>query len=659
MTDNEEKRICVKFLQNLKVKGKQYPMFEESFSALQNYAATKGLEDEDIDLLVTVIMKTDLGATKLVSLIKCLVPKYKLSKDIVNSIVAWCLSSIDKIPITVSTIILQWIIGILDNHLIDKRVVNIFYSVFFHIMLRKEKVEKHIARLIYVLAKPEDVTRRDVIRLLNLQQKYSKPQKHISILLSLFKSYKPELVPEKIQSVNVESVWKSIPESLQLMLEDAKIRSEIQQREEQNVKYINWNKFEGKKKAPPLLPSVGYFSIGSNIFKEKDVKSIFDIFSTEDLGKWNLSVELPCNAVSLLSNSAGYHLLTFADFQYQSRFSYNLYNTLMRALILENEVFSMEEINMLLDMTIEFSRYMQQGIPVVNRFLDEYLYLNSGEYELKLLALIQWMTSVSISDLQERILVHMKNMFYQSTVITKCEIIRTLKLLIINLFVTQGFEECCQNTPALFLGQAAMDNLKEIIPILTKTSEDIIISGLNTHSYNILLLSEALSFYEEICLLESRSNTVLSFTLAPPALIYGSFITKSYAILSRICKLLLRYHERCLQFQNTHDFFKNAMDTISVYAEDIIGTLWYDESFQEHSNKRFFKHLSKRVVNDLKDCNLNCHLNVSNHYAFLPYKCILSKSGLNIETKEDAMEVALHYYPAIYKFLTTFQNTLQ
>ena len=39
---------------------------------------------------------------------------------------------------------------------------------------------------------------------------------------------------------------------------------------------------------------------------------------------------MPSNAVSLLANTAGYHFLTFASFQYQSRFSYNLYNTLQR-----------------------------------------------------------------------------------------------------------------------------------------------------------------------------------------------------------------------------------------------------------------------------------------------------------------------------------------
>lgn len=45
------------------------------------------------------------------------------------------------------------------------------------------------------------------------------------ILHSLFKSYKPEHVPEKILSTNVESAWKKMPESLRLDLQEAAKRS--------------------------------------------------------------------------------------------------------------------------------------------------------------------------------------------------------------------------------------------------------------------------------------------------------------------------------------------------------------------------------------------------------------------------------------------------
>lgn len=64
------------------------------------------------------------------------------------------------------------------------------------------------------------------------------------IYFRLFKSYKPELVPEKIQSINTESVWKPIPEGLRLMFQDAKTRLEIQQTQDLHLEYFNWNTFE-------------------------------------------------------------------------------------------------------------------------------------------------------------------------------------------------------------------------------------------------------------------------------------------------------------------------------------------------------------------------------------------------------------------------------
>ncbi|XP_076624927.1 centromere protein I [Colletes latitarsis] len=656
---NEERNICLENLKKLKLKGKGYQDFEELLNTLQVYATSQGLENEDINLLADIIINSDLSATKEVGLIKCLVPRYKVPENTFKLITTWCLTSVNDLPISVSIAVIQWIVGLWNYQLVDQKVINMYYTVFFYVMLKKEKLDRHIARLIYVLTKPDDVTRRDVSRLLVLQKKYSKPQVHITALLSLFKTYKPELVPETTRSVNIESVWKPIPEILQKMFQNAKDRLESQEREDMHLQSYDWTKFQKMrtKKTIPLVPSVNYFRIGSSIFKEKDTKSIFDISSMEELGSLHFSMELPCNAISLLVNTAGYHLLTFSDFHYQSRFSYNLYNTLIRAFILENEKFPDEEINALLDMTAEFSRYMQQGIPVVNRFLDEYFYFNTGEYRSKLLILLQWMTSASISDLQEKILIYVQNMYYESSLTEKCEIIRTLKILITNLFVNEGFEECSQETPTPFLGQIPMNNLRDVVLIFTKFFQDLIVSGLNIHSYHTLLLSEALLFYNQICTLENRSS-IQFFTVAPPAVIYGSFVSKSCTILSMTCSLLLRYHDMSLHFiKRTPDaLLEKRIETVSVYIEDIFGVLWHDELFTKQRKKYFLKNLPHEILKEFEHCKINNHLNILHHYAVLPYKYALKTAGLDICTKEDAMNVALQYFPTVHKFLTTFQT---
>nr|XP_050867270.1 centromere protein I-like [Vespula vulgaris] len=657
--DSEDAKLSSKFLNNLKEKGKSFNGFNDGLKILQRKATTKGLSNEDIEKLINIIIHVDFGAVKHILLIKCLVPIYKISDKALKLMITWCLSCLDDLKITVAIIIMQWIVGLWEYGLADKKIISMYYDVFFHWMLRKEKLEKHIAQVIYILTKPEDVTRRNVSRILFLHKKHSNRQKHTTALLSLFKTYKPELVPERIETMNIESVWRPIPEILRIALKDAKDRTEMQQNLNEITEHFNWNisKFS-KKKEKLLLPSVGYFHIGSSIFKEKDAKSIFDVYSINELGQHYSSIELPCNAISLLVNMAGYHLLTYADFHFQSRFSYNLYNTLRRAFILERGKFSKTEMEKILDMTVEFSKYMQQGILVVNLFIDEYLYLNSREHDIKILELLQWMTCISITEVQQTILPHLKNMFYESSITLKCKIIETCRILITNIFINQGFDECCQKVPAPFLGQAPTDKITDIISILIKISKDLIITGLNAHSYNILLLSESLTFYEVLFELESRSY-ISSWAIAPAPVIYAAFATKNCALVNRICALILRYLEMAetLKQQNMDDFNEN-IETISIYITDIAGAFWYNKAFSSQHDY-FFK---SPALEEFGNCNFNLQLNITNHYATLPYKHVITKEflkGVKITTKEDAINVAEQYYPAVREFLKQVIPELQ
>lgn len=143
------------------------------------------------------------------------------------------------------------------------------------------------------------------------------------------------------------------------------------------------------------------------------------------------------------------------------------------AFILENGKFSKEEMDRFLSMTIEFSRYMQEEILVVKLFFDEYLYYNTGEHLPKLLNLLQWMTSVSVAgnykvvlskyffarnittllilDLQENILIHVHNIFYESSLPMKCEIIKCLQKLITNLVRIHNISTICITFPLYLL----------------------------------------------------------------------------------------------------------------------------------------------------------------------------------------------------------------
>lgn len=91
----------------------------------------------------------------------------------------------------------------------------------------------------------------------------------------------------------------------------------------------------------------------------------------------------------------------------------------------------------------------------------------------------------------------------ESPLPSKIEIIRTLKDLVTNLFVNEGEESA-----ALFLRQhARMEKFEEAIEIVARLAENLIVFGLTVHSMNLLLLAEALSFYEAVSVFQSSNNS--------------------------------------------------------------------------------------------------------------------------------------------------------
>ncbi|XP_015122463.1 centromere protein I [Diachasma alloeum] len=658
MSNDDRKAGALRRLKELKTtKGKRAVGTEEAITILKDEAATRGLETEDIESIVDVIASTDLRAGLCVPLIHCLIPRKKIPEKIVESVINFWLHKWNDLPITVASTVLQWLTGLWEYQLVDRQTINVYYDCFFHNMLKKERLESPTAKLVYLLTKPEDVTRRQVTRLLRLQDKYTKPPKHLSALLSLFKSYKPELVPEKIPSLNLESVWKPIPEVFRLGFEDAKSRSS--QTVVQGQEHFDWNpmKLSKGKTTEQLLPSIRYFQMGSSIYRDKTTKSIFDLSNIVDVGRYYFSVELPTNATSLLANTAGYHFLTFANFEYQSRFSHNLYNTLRWAFILECSRFSKAQKTQLLEMTIEFCRYMQQGNPVVLRFLLEYLPYESAEYRPHLLGLLEWCTQISVTDLQENLAPHLEEIFLESSLPQRCQIIRSLRKFLRNIFVNQNFGIGeVQSSP--FLGQKPTSELTDLLPPTLAIAENLILRGLNASCNDLLILNEALGFYEEVHMLVESSETP-GLILAPPAVIYGTFCSRSCALISKVCGLLLKYRETCMELMRmgVRGEFAEEVERLLGYGNDLGNALWNSRVF---SGRRggFFRGMAEGIEELLPEDADGRH-DIMRHIAFLPYIYTLGQTGLDISSKEAALVMAQQYFPNISEFIEQFDQPFE
>ncbi|KAL7306327.1 hypothetical protein TKK_0001754 [Trichogramma kaykai] len=636
---------CSQFLQKIKEKGKKHPEFRENVATVQEAALSKGLEDRVLKKAIKTLINSDLKANDSIALIKCLIPRDKISDEEVKVLIIWFLS----IPSSVTTLntLVQWFIGCWEYQLINRDAMYIFYDSLFYVMLKQESLESRLAQLIYLMTKPEDVTRRQVTRLLSLSKYHRKPKKHIIALLSLFKSYKPEYVPEKIETINIQSTWRPIPEVLSSGFAEARDRIITQKVKDGEDFGCDWSRFnipKAKKNQEPLLPSVGYFNIGSSILKNKNEKLIFDVSSMSQIGKYHSLLKLPCNATSMLTNSIGYHLLIYTDLEYQQRFMHNLYYTLWKSFIFENGRYSCEEMDSLLNMTLDFFNYMQNGITIVDYFINEYLCSYIDNHQIQIFNLMQW-SSASSPELEDYVLKHLKLVFYSSSVDIKCKIIRTVKRLLLNLSIVH--DTSFENTPFPFLMQSNTNQLKDKIKVLDSFSKSLIISGLNIHCFDSAFISESLSFYEQYGVIRNLKQTYVA--LAPPAVVYGSFVNRSCAILSRICALLLEYRK----YFKEHKDARNSIKWLIIYAEDLVSALWYDNCFNNRNavNRYFLQELSEKAVKSTPTCDINCLLNICHHYAVLPYLFTLSTSGLQIRTKKDASSVAAHYYIHIHQLI--------
>lgn len=648
MEETSRSEKCLNFLKRLKSKGKAYPDFNASIQILEEEANTVGLNYDTMELLITVLIKTELNSRFGIALIKCMIPRNKVSDADINKLVSWFLSL--SAPVTILSTLLQWFIGCWEYQLVSRNSFYIYYDCFFYTMLKEERLESRLAQFLYLITKPEDVTRRQVDRLLKLNLRFRRPKKHITALLSLFKSYKPEVVPEKIQAINIQSVWRPILEPLKKGFEDARGRVILIQTKEKE-ELSGWNVLKmpkRKKNEEPLVPSIGYFDIGSNLFKNKIEKSIFDVSDMSSLAKYHSVVKLPCFSTSLLTNTIGYHLLTYADLEYQQRFMCNLYYTLWKAFIFESGRYTDDEMNQVLDMTSEFSRYMQHGVSIVSYFINDYLSFYVDGHQMQLLTLMQWST-ISLSELQDYVLKHLKSMFYVSSLQVKCKIIRTLRVLISNLSVIG--DDSFKDKQFPFLNQSFNCDLNKCVKAIENLTRELITAGLNIHDYDTILLSEALTFYEQYNIVQINKKTSF-MPLAPSSVIYGCFVNRSCVLLSRVCALLLQYRK---YFKDHKDqSFVKSIKRLITYAEDFVSGLWYDNCFSNRlaKNRKFLKNLSEELVKDYSTCNIDSSLNILQHYAVLPYMYTLNSSGLQIRTKKEANSVAAHYYIPVHQLLT-------
>lgn len=387
--------------------------------------------------------------------------------------------------------------------------------------------------------------------------------------------------------------------------------------------------------------------------------SILEFKTLKSLSVHQLNLDIPCNSMSLLQNIAGIHVLAFGDRTLQSRLSFNLYYTLYRAFIELDQDFSYKEKENILKQIVALENYMQQGIPVVSRFLAEYLPRWDGEdFREIIFHLLQWITFSSYLELHDIILDHIHNLFMTSSIEVKCSIIGMLNKFVQNLISVCLFRKE-KEISGLFLEMkdewSELETLQQIIKFVT----DLCVAGLTVEQGNYLLLDEALRFFEMATYLEEENKLPL-WTMMPPAVVYNGLFSRNACFLARVCDLLLKYDMSLyprLRALGLRTKFLKEVNRQQLYIADFMNCLWNQNCFDEKERGYIFKGMPESHIQSFFFYTVpNEVLALKNHFALVPYMFLMKNACSALQgtafDQDDLMIICNNYFPEIYNLIS-------
>ncbi|XP_049772985.1 centromere protein I-like [Schistocerca cancellata] len=171
-----------------------------------------GLSDVEITILLRVLTRATLSIKRFQKLLHCVVPETIVQKEHIQTVVILMLVRHVYEPPEKSIAVLQWLIALLENELADRQAIDSFYHQIYFLLF-VESLARWASKIVYMLTTPDDVKRARVVTLFRCNLKQSGAH-HIEALLGLFKSLRPELVPEDVSTVNTHTAFGRIPATL-------------------------------------------------------------------------------------------------------------------------------------------------------------------------------------------------------------------------------------------------------------------------------------------------------------------------------------------------------------------------------------------------------------------------------------------------------------
>ncbi|CAH0602910.1 unnamed protein product [Chrysodeixis includens] len=633
MADVDE---IIDYIKSLK-KGFDKDLFQRKIDELAYTVDATGLQYNDFHTLFKVWLNLSIPITKWVSLGSCLVPQDIVEDRTVEYALSWILSNYeDQSTFSRIGFLLDWLTAAMECDCIDMDTLDTGYDVFY-VSLTYELLTPHAMKLVYRLTKPIDVTRRRVTELLDYAKKREAKKnmyRQLQVLLGLFKSYKPECVPEDVPAISIHTAFKKINNNLLERFKRNQEHRNIMRKERHHLLWINpINSERGRnKKADPLVPNMEFFSIGSKQYAEKEPQKNYLDF-TDPVSVVQCSVRgvtsRPARLRALLCNATGVALLAVATHAEQAFLSHDLHH-LLNSCFLDVSPHSYIEKQDLLHRLAVLQHTLMQGVPVITRFLAQYLPLwNEKDYFAELLELVQWV-SVDSPEHVMCVVEPLTRVYHRAQPIEQCAILRSLSNMYCNLVFASTRRRLH------FLGSTpAPASYAQLLPKVAAAISNMCNKELQVNPEDMVVLQSAVRSMVQCARGLSRSVSGSSHGAglpgAPPPLgLALPLLQPSATLLDCLAGLMIQYKKifTALKTANKIDKndseFSNQMQILQAYTSDLINCLYSEEVLSARNLGFVFEKLDPQVVSKLSSLmpDVDSKLSIRNSIAFSPYTYI-------------------------------------
>ncbi|XP_047042380.1 centromere protein I-like [Helicoverpa zea] len=622
MADVDE---IIDYIKSLK-KGFDKDLFQNKIDELAYAVDTSGLQYNDFHTLFKVWLNLSIPKTKWVNLGACIVPPDSVDDRTVEYALSWILSNYeDQSSFTRIAFLLDWLTAAMECECIDMDTLEIGYDVFY-VSLSYEVLSPHAMKLVYTLTKPIDVTRRRVLELLDYARKRETKKtlyKQLQVLLGLFKSYKPECVPEDVPAISVHTAFKKVNPNLLARFKRNQENRNTLRKEKHHLTWNNpINSERGRnKKAEPLVPNMEFFSIGSKQYasdKEREFLDFTDPVSVLQCGLQS-SASRPARVRALLCNATGVALLAVASHDEQELLSHDLHHLLNNCFLSVSPHTYIQKQDLLHRLAI-LQQTLMQGIPVITRFLAQYLPLwNEKDYFAEILQLVEWVSADSPQQLPS-VLEALINIYHRAQPLEQCAILNSFNHMYSNLVY-------CSTRPRLhFMGIApSAESYSSVLKMVATAITDMCNKELQVNPDDMIVLHS--SVQGAVCRARSGAAHRAASPCAAPALALAlPLLACSAALLDSVAGLMILYKNIISTMKKSNTItndgeFENQMQILQAYTTDLVNCVYSEEFLSARKQGFVFNKMHPQLVGKLASLmpDVDSKLSIRNSIAFAPY----------------------------------------